>query len=96
MIMKAKLLGTTGAIAALVLSGFGAAHADSLSDVENSRAKDRAGYRLNGHDRENLRRHGRNDDAYYHGRGYGDYYGPSYGGASIYIGPRSYGDYYDD
>jgi hypothetical protein len=72
------------------------AQADSISSVENARAKDRAGYYLNRQDREKLHRYGRNDD-------YGYRYGyPSYGyyedyydgpGVGVYVGPGSVGVY---
>ena len=70
------------------------AQADSISSVENARAKDRAGYHLNRQDREKLHRYGRNDDyGYgYRGRGYyEDFYdGP---GIGVYVGPGSVGVY---
>lgn len=82
--------------AATVLVGGGmAAQADSISDVENARAKDRAGYYVSRQDREKLRRYGRNDGyGYSGGYGYGGYYddGP-YGGVSIHVGPGRH--YYD-
>lgn len=91
MSMKITITAVTATI--LALSGAASAQADSIGEVENARAKDRAGYYVNSQDREKLRRHGRNDG--YGSRGYnGDYYGErDYGGASIYVGPR-YG--YDD
>lgn len=69
-----------------------AAQADSISDVEGARAKDRAGYRLSRQDREQLRRYGRNDDYGWRGsyRDYG-YYGG--GGVNVYVAPRGYGPY---
>lgn len=100
--MKRKLAGAIGTLGFVGAFGIGAviapqiASADSISSVENARAKDRAGYHVSRQDREKLRRYGRNDDGYY-GGGYNDYYGPSNGGVSLYVGPRSYGgDYYDD
>ncbi|MGQ0457531.1 MAG: hypothetical protein ACT4OU_10765 [Hyphomicrobium sp.] len=83
--------------AAIVASAFGAAaRADSISDVENARAKERAGYGLSRQDREKLRRYGGNDD-YGWRDGYRDegYYDDRYGrGVSIYVGPRGgYGRY---
>jgi hypothetical protein len=76
------------AVAAALCLAFAvpAAQADSLSSVENARAKDRAGYYLNRQDREQLRRYGNNED---YGWGWrGGYYGDP--GVSIYIGPRPY------
>jgi hypothetical protein len=73
-----------------------AARADSISNVENARAKERQGAYLTREDREALRRYGRNDDwgygpryGYDYGYGYdyddGDYdYGPS---VRLYVGP---------
>lgn len=95
--MTMKSLAAIAAAACLSL-GAGAAQADSISDVENARAKDRAGYGLTRQDREKLRRYGGNDDYGYHGRrgGYRDYGyddGPYDGGVSVYVGPRGYGPY---
>ena len=93
--MSIKITLTAAAAAIVALSGAAAsAQADSIGEVENARAKDRAGYYTSRQDREKLRRYGRNDD--YGHRGYDDgYYGDrDYGGgAAIYVGPR-YG--YDD
>jgi len=72
------------------------AQAQSASDVENSRAKERQGTYLSAHDRDNLRRYGGNADygpvygygPYYDGY-YGGYYGDGYGygpGVSFYLG----------
>jgi hypothetical protein len=92
---------TMRTLAALAAAGFlslgaVAAQADSISDVENARAKDRAGYGLSRQDREKLRRYGGNDDYGYRG-GYSDYgyYDRPYGGGvSVYVGPRyNYGPY---
>lgn len=58
-----------------------AVRADTISDVEGARAKERQGAYLSGQDVEQLRRYGGNDDLY----GYGSYGPPVYGGA-----------YYDD
>jgi hypothetical protein len=56
--------------------------ADSVSSVENARAKERQGRWLNSEDREQLRRWGGNDDGRYDGYvpySYGYYdYGPRY------------------
>lgn len=74
-----------------------AAYADSISSVEGARARERAGFRLTGQDRDNLRKYGSNDDWGYGGyrdRGYG--YNGGYGGpgVAIYVGPpRYYGGY---
>ncbi len=81
------------AVLALIATATPAA-ANSISDVENARAKDRAGYSTTRQDREMLRRYGRNDGGY--GYRYRDDYGYDdgpYGGVSIYIGPRHH--YYD-
>lgn len=91
-----RSIGLTAAIAgcASFLAGTAVAQADSISSVENARAKERAGHHVSRQDREKLRRYGRNDDGYY--GGYREYYGPS-SGVSVHIGPRSYdGGYYDD
>ncbi|MDO9383603.1 MAG: hypothetical protein Q7T86_12140 [Hyphomicrobiaceae bacterium] len=75
-----------------------AAQANSIGEVENARAKDRSGYHLNRQDREQLRRHGANDDSYGWRGGYasddGYYDDRAYSGASVYIGPSR--DYDDD
>jgi hypothetical protein len=75
------------------------AQADSISSVENARAKDRAGYYLTRQDREHLRRYGRNDDYGYGWRGYRDYgyYDDYYDepGVSVYVGPGGVGVYGD-
>lgn len=88
------------ALASLMAFAFGpgAAQANSIGEVENARAKERSGYHLSRQDREQLRRHGANDDSYGWRGGYSDdgYYGDRpYGGASVYIGPRYYGAYDD-
>ncbi len=70
------------AMAATLAPAF--AQAQSVSAVENARAKERQGTYLSPRDRDNLRRYGGNDD---YGPRYG--YGPYYGGAY-------YGGYYDD
>ncbi len=73
------------------------AQAQSVSAVENARAKERQGTYLSPLDRENLRRYGGNDDygprygyaPYYGGPYYGGYYGYGYGygpGVSVYLG----------
>ncbi len=88
-------LKTTGmvAIAALFATG-GISQADSISHVENARAKDRAGYYTSRSDREKLRRYGRNDDYGYSYRGYGyDGYYDGGPGVAVYVGPRH--GYYD-
>lgn len=87
-----------GLVSAAIVASAGLAQADSISDVENARAKDRAGYHTTRQDREKLRRYGRNDDyGYSRGYGYDGYYddGPA-GGVSIHLGPgrRYYGDPY--
>lgn len=95
--MTTKFFGM--AAAAIVCSlGPGLVQADSIGDVEGARAKERQGRYLNGMDREQLRRHGGNDD-YGWRSGYRDGYyddAGSYGGASVYVGPRHYSDPYDD
>jgi hypothetical protein len=97
MIMRfTRAIAPIGAALVLGLAGAGAGAADSISDVENARAKDRAGYHTSRQDREKLRRYGRNDDHY----GYRDYGGYSDGayydgpGVSVYVGPRHYHDSY--
>lgn len=81
-------------LAALVTTVSLPAHADSISAVENARAKDRAGAYLTRQDREHLRRHGATDDGWrYAERRYG-YYGYGYGygyGPSLYVEPVPYG-----
>ncbi|MTD93521.1 hypothetical protein GIW81_04130 [Hyphomicrobium sp. xq] len=72
-----------------------AASADSVSEIENARAKERSGLYLNDRDREQLRRWGGNSDygryayrAYDDGHYDGYYGGYSYGpGVRIYVGP---------
>ena len=67
------------------------AQADDISTVEGARAKERQGRRLNAMDREQLRRHGGNDDYGYRYRGDGYYYGAYDGpGVSVYVAPRRY------
>lgn len=65
------------------------AQADTISDVEGARMKERQGRYLTRLDREYLRRYGGNDDYGYYWRGddYAPYYRP---GVSIYVGPRPY------
>ena len=66
------------------------AQADTISDVEGARAKDRQGFYLNDQEREQVRRYGSNDDGYRrggYGYGYDGYYGPSVG---VYVGPSPY------
>jgi hypothetical protein len=58
------------------------AQADSISSVENARAKDRAGYYLSRQDREKLRQYGRESDPGWGFRGYD--------GGYVYYGPRRY------
>lgn len=70
-----------------------AAQADSISSVENARAKERQGRWLSSQDREKLRRYGGNDD--YRSRYQYDSYGYSSGNygysyESGYPGYRSY------
>lgn len=85
-----RLVAATAAVLAAALA-MPAAHADDISSVEGARAKDRQGTYLTRQDREQLRRHGNNDDyGYRGGYGYDSYGGPSVG---IYIGPGP--RYYD-
>jgi hypothetical protein len=66
------------------------ARADDISTVEGARAKERQGRPLTRMDREQLRRHGGNDDYAYRwhgGEGYDPVYGP---GITVYMGPRQY------
>ena len=97
--MKRNLIAAACAAVAFAVAAPVVAQADSISDVENARAKDRQGRYLSRHDREQLRRYGGNDDyyygrRYYHG-GYGDYgyYGGS--GVGVYVGPGGIGVYGD-
>lgn len=73
-----------------------AAEAQSVSDVEGARAKERQGRHLTRQDREQLRRYGGNDDYgprySYRRYGYGGYYGDAYGYEPSY---RSYYTYPD-
>ena len=80
----------TCAVAAMVMAlAPSMALADSISSVENARAKERQGRYLDAQDREQLRRWGGNDG--YGGRDYD--YGPYvYGGG--YYGPYDYGTVY--
>jgi len=86
----------TCAVAAIALAlAPAAAQADSISDVENARAKERQGAYLTREDREALRRYGRNDDWGYRSYGYADgYYADDYDddydygpGVRLYVGP---------
>lgn len=89
-----RLVAATTAVLAAALS-IPAVQADDITSVEGARAKDRQGAYLTRQDREQLRRHGNNDDYGYRG-GYGYGYGSyGYGGPSvgIYIGPGP--RYYD-
>jgi hypothetical protein len=67
------------------------ASADSVTEIENARAKERSGLYLNGRDREQLRRWGGSSDyGRYAYRPYDDgYYGGYYyaPGVSIYVDP---------
>lgn len=63
-------------------------YADSISDVEGARAKERQGAYLSGQDVEQLRRYGSNDD---YGYGYGGYGPPVYSGAYYDDGYYDYG-----
>ena len=90
--MKWNWAAAAGAVL-MVASVAPLAQADTISDVEGARARDRAGYYLNSQDRESLRRYGSNDDYGRYGyRGYDDgYYRP---GIRVYIGPGGvYGPY---
>lgn len=72
----------TIAVAAALMLTPAVAQANSISDVEGARAKERQGAYLTGQEVEQLRRHGGNDD---YGYSYGPYtYGDTY-----------YGDTYD-
>ena len=76
--MKWKCAVAATAIAMLFAPSM--AQADSISSVENARAKERQGAYLSRQDREKLRRYGSNDD-----------YGPVYD-----YGTYGYGGGYDD
>jgi uncharacterized membrane protein len=91
--MKWNLAAAAGA-ALMMAFAIPAAQADSISSVENARAKDRAGLYLSRQDREKLREYGRESEHGwgYRGYGYADDYG--YGGPYVYYGPpRYYGPY---
>lgn len=94
--MKRNLAAAAGAALIVAFAAPVVAQADSISSVENARAKDRAGYYLNRRDREQLRRYGRND-GYGYRYGYRDYgyYDDYYGGPSVgvYVGPGAVGVY---
>jgi len=78
--MKRKHVAAAALVAMIVAPSAG--WADSISSVENARAKERQGRYLNRQDREQLRRWGSNDDGRYESYvpyGYDDYdYGPRY------------------
>lgn len=81
----------TAAVSAALAVTFGVpvAEADMIAEVEGARAKERAGYYLNGQDREKLRRYGGNAD--YRDRYVRDFdYGRRGPGMRIYIGPDGY------
>jgi len=59
--MKWNLAAAAGAAVMMVFIT-PVAQADSISSVENARAKDRAGYYLSRQDREKLRRYGRGEE----------------------------------
>lgn len=71
------------------------ASADSVTEIENARAKERSGLYLNGRDREQLRRWGGNGDyGHYAYRAYDDGYDDGYygdydyaPGVGIYVDP---------
>jgi hypothetical protein len=88
MIVKNGLRAGLVAVLGVALSA-PVAEAQSVSDVEGARMKERQGRHLNRMDREQLRRYGGNDDYGYRYRGdaYGPYDGP---GVSVYVGPRPY------
>ena len=88
--MRAVLAAVLGVALAAPIAHAPAARADDISTVEGARAKERQGRRLNNMDREQLRRHGGNDDYGTRWRG-DDYYGPYDGpSVSVYVGPRPY------
>ena len=86
---KCALAGVAMAIALTPTS----ASADSVTEIENARAKERSGLYLNGRDREQLRRWGGNSDyGRYAYRAYDDGYYADYNydyepGVSIYVDP---------
>ncbi len=71
--MKRTLI-TIAAAACAVMAVSGVSLADSISSVENARAKDRAGDYLNREDREHLRKYGRTSEAGFGDAGIGGYY----------------------
>ena len=86
--LRAGLVAALGVALAVPIAQAPIARADDISTVEGARAKERQGRHLNRMDREQLRRHGGNDDGYNSRRyGYRSYDGP---GVSIYVGPRPY------
>lgn len=96
--MKRNLIAATCAAVAVAVAVPVVAQADSISDVENARAKDRQGSYLSRHDREELRRYGANDDygrRYYRSYDRYGYYGGE-PGVGVYVGPGGVGVYGDD
>jgi hypothetical protein len=66
------------AVAALLALGSSVSRADSIGEVENARAMDRAGYALSRGEYEKLHRYGGNDDDGYATSGYADDDGAAY------------------
>jgi uncharacterized membrane protein len=59
------------------------AQADSISSIENARAKERSGYYLTRQDREKLRQYGRESEHGWGYRGYGYAYDYGYDGPYV-------------
>ena len=68
--MKWNLAAAAGA-AMMMAFAVPAAQADSISSIENARAKERSGYYLSRQDREKLRQYGRESEHGWGYRGYG-------------------------
>lgn len=87
--MKWNMAAAAGAAVMMAFVVPPVAQADSISSVENARAKERSGYYLSRQDREKLHRYGRESERWgYRGYGYG------YDGPYVYYGPpRYYGPY---
>lgn len=88
--LRAALFAALGVAIAAPVAQVPSARADDISTVEGARAKERQGRHLNRMDREQLRRHGGNDDYGYRWRGDGDYGFYDGPGVSVYVGPRPY------
>ena len=63
---------------------------NSISRIENARAKERSGYYLSRQDREKLRQYGRESEHGWGYRGYGHAYDYGYDGPFVFYGPPRY------